>query len=674
MGKADVLAHNVRFYNPESRAIHCMALQRKNKKLAVSRSDNSVEIWDVNFTPYLEKSFSDLNFSIEDVKWFGSRLFSCGLQGYIVEYDCLNESVLYTTPVTGGPAWCIDVNEKRRLLACGTEDGYINILEIGNDKLEHYKFLDKQQGRILCLSWDKSGQHLVTGSVDVIRVWNVETGHAIHKMKTGRNENRKETVVWCVAVTSDFTIISGDSRGCLCFWDGKIGTQIESNNTHDADILSLALTEDESAVYCAGKYQCVDPTITIYGKVAEHSGGRRKWAKGGQRKIHEHDVRALAISSDKKLFTGGIDGYLALSSYPPKVLIKFPPLLKGPCTSLAPSKRYVLLRYLTYLDLWKLGQAQVDQETFDSFIPLDENEMLLLKLKAKKTDTIISSSLSDDGQFLAYSTNRGISFFRFSPDETVDKLTKLPEPTECGPCRLIQFYQMKRKNYCAAVTKTNEIHILEMGDTGPDIIQTIKPAENETLTDTISHLTIMSDTPYLVAADCQSNIGVWMISNWSLHCTLPKYSAAVTAVSMRKGSALVVVAYSDLKVVEFDLKEKKYTQFSKNLDCILSNHLHTTIASITFDSRKISSIIVHDDSSICVFDKNNVSGKNEAKQQKLENEVEKKKKQHVNVIKKSKHIVSLTWLEGEEMVIVSVNPLKLAENLPPSLEKKLFGT
>ena len=72
----------------------------------------------------------------------------------------------------------------------------------------------------------------------------------------------------------------------------------------------------------------MDPLIVIYGKVSDYSGGRRKWAKGGQRKIHEHDVRALAISSDKKLYSGGIDGYLALSSYPPKVLIKFPPLLK----------------------------------------------------------------------------------------------------------------------------------------------------------------------------------------------------------------------------------------------------------------------------------------------------------------------------------------------------------
>lgn len=37
MGKADVIAHNVRFYNPEPRAIHCMALERKKYKLALSR-------------------------------------------------------------------------------------------------------------------------------------------------------------------------------------------------------------------------------------------------------------------------------------------------------------------------------------------------------------------------------------------------------------------------------------------------------------------------------------------------------------------------------------------------------------------------------------------------------------------------------------------------------------
>lgn len=56
-------------------------------------------------------------------------------------------------------------------------------------------------------------------------------------------------------------------------------------------------------------------------------------------------------------------------------------------------------------------------------------------------------------------------------------LTKLPEPNDCGPCRLIQFYQMKEKQFCAVVSKKNEIHLFEMEETGPDIIQTIKPIE-----------------------------------------------------------------------------------------------------------------------------------------------------------------------------------------------------
>jgi U3 small nucleolar RNA-associated protein 4 len=67
-------------------------------------------------------------------------------------------------------------------------------------------------GRILCLAWDATGDVIVTGSADAVRIWNVQSGHAIHRMTPGRDERRKETIVWCLAVTKDFTIISGDSR------------------------------------------------------------------------------------------------------------------------------------------------------------------------------------------------------------------------------------------------------------------------------------------------------------------------------------------------------------------------------------------------------------------------------------------------------------------------------
>lgn len=50
------------------------------------------------------------------------------------------------------------------------------------------------------------------GSIETIRIWNVSNGQALHRMGTGRAERNKETIVWCLAVTSDLTIISGDSR------------------------------------------------------------------------------------------------------------------------------------------------------------------------------------------------------------------------------------------------------------------------------------------------------------------------------------------------------------------------------------------------------------------------------------------------------------------------------
>lgn len=83
-------------------------------------------------------------------------------------------------------------------------------------------------------------------------------------MSTGRSESNKPTIVWCLEVTSDFTIISGDSRGKLTFWDGKIGSQIESYQSHKADILALCLSQSESSLYCAG----VDPNIINYEKIS----------------------------------------------------------------------------------------------------------------------------------------------------------------------------------------------------------------------------------------------------------------------------------------------------------------------------------------------------------------------------------------------------------------------
>lgn len=161
-------------------------------------------------------------------------------------------------------------------------------------------------------------------------------------MMTGRAESNKETIVWCLAITDDFTIISGDSRGRVTFWDGNLGEQVESWESHKADILTMCLCEDQQSFYCAG----VDPNISHFMKIKVKKTGSDdvfKWVRSVHRKIHDHDVRALVLC-DGKVVSGGVDCYLNISSYPPKVLHKYPPILQKPCVTVGMEKRLLLLR------------------------------------------------------------------------------------------------------------------------------------------------------------------------------------------------------------------------------------------------------------------------------------------------------------------------------------------
>ena len=106
-------------------------------------------------------------------------------------------------------------------MAVGTEEGLVCLFNITGEGRDYNRVLDMQEGRILCLAWHCDGVHIATGSTNTIRVWNIETGHPTARMTYGRAERNKETIVWCVAITSDMTVISGDSRGKTSSWNGK---------------------------------------------------------------------------------------------------------------------------------------------------------------------------------------------------------------------------------------------------------------------------------------------------------------------------------------------------------------------------------------------------------------------------------------------------------------------
>lgn len=504
--------------------------------------------------PFLERTIvGHPESSVETVLWVEKRLFSTGLIGMVIEYDLVSLSPKYEVAVTGGAAWCMDVNKSKTQLAVGTEDGYINTFNITDDYLIYDKIFDKQEGRILCIKWDIKEQMIFTGSIDTVRIWNANSGHAVHRMTTSRKEANKETIVWCLAVTDDNVIVSGDSRGVLSFWDSGNGTLIESHQSHSADILAIAMSNDMNTVYCAG----VDPTVCSYSKITIKSNGR--WVKGIERRLHEHDVRAL-VEAGGKLYSAGVDGHLVQSSYPPKTLIRYPPLLQSPSVILSKKSKCILLRYSNYLELWKLGSISKKMQL--NFKPgtvhqLQDDPVNLLQLKTKGNESIISYAVTSDSNIIAYSTDSYIRIFNFDTQNEDPVLSR----HEVGNLPLRKAHKMlfsPDDSRLALVDSSNksdndQIKIIFMKNRSGNFSHEGDISVGEELTENVSLMCFSPDGKYLVCADYKSNIAVYCIdkdlaAGTTKRWSLPRYKCPPTAMAVQKKTLNLVVAYSDHKV------------------------------------------------------------------------------------------------------------------------------
>jgi U3 small nucleolar RNA-associated protein 4 len=240
---------------------------------------------------------------VEVVLWCRSHLLSAGLDGFIVLYDLSRLKAKKLIPSIGGAIWCMARNKSETRIAVGTEDGYVVLYETQTDDIVFEKSLNKQDSRILSIAWHRDDDILVTGGIDNIRLWNVNKAQVIQRISLGRIDRNKETLVWCVAITSDFTIISGDSRGKVSVWDADHGTLIKSFQTHSVDVLCLCIDEKEQHIYCSG----IDPAIVQLDYVTVQAEENFKsWVKSNVFYNHTHDVRSIMIAKHQ-LVSAGVD-------------------------------------------------------------------------------------------------------------------------------------------------------------------------------------------------------------------------------------------------------------------------------------------------------------------------------------------------------------------------------
>lgn len=673
--------HYIKFFEYLPKAIHCLAYDEVSDRLALSRSDGSIEIWSLPDKWYQEKIIHGSNGqSVEALVWSDGRLFSAGLHGYVHEYDlikCLSKS---SSSSNSGAIWCLATNFSGTCIAAGTEDGCVIIYSTTTEEIQQEKVFMRQEGRILSIAWYHEENYIVTGGIDNIRIWNVKSGQAVQRLTLPRQDKNKETIVWALAVTHNFTIVSGDSRGRTTFWNGQHGTVIKSFQSHKSAVLTLAINKAGTKVVSSG----TDPTLIQFEYIPAQSESEWNiWTRTNTHSQHTHDVRAITFTNSG-VVSGGIDCNLIYNSFVKndetniKAWCRFPAVPHHNLVTVCPKANAVMFRYDTYLDLWKLGATNRNSEKNGEILNLSMEPQKLLQLNSKKDLSIVSSAISCDASVIVYSDKTRMHFFYLNNEleKNSPQIHLVPIKNIVGklfPAHLLKL--SSDSSFIISISQDCFIQRSEVSKTEINVKYTIPHC----CTKGIHLISFSSDDKYFAVGDHNNDVYIYKTKDGSVHCMLPHYSFQPTALSFHPMDREFIVAYSDQKIFEYDYKQKEYTLWCRNMP--QSWHpqwinRNDKITHLYYVPNKHHLILAADGQMISIINKTEkfptvkdklIIGSNKP-------DSRQKNTHAFHCCIKYKYLLHVEPVAEDNLIIVERPPMALTEALPPPLYIKKFGT
>uniref|UniRef100_A0A8C2XAW2 UTP4 small subunit processome component n=1 Tax=Cyclopterus lumpus TaxID=8103 RepID=A0A8C2XAW2_CYCLU len=635
--------HRVRFFDYMPAAIRAMAFNRRTERLALARADGALEIFNFADNYFQEKVIPGQDGrAVEALCWVGRRLFSAGLNGEITEYDLENLRPRYTVEAYGGPIWTISGNDQGTLLAVGCEDGTVKMFEVLEDRIQFQRNLDRQKGRIISLCWHPSASLIAAGMMDMIRIFDVETGRATHRLLVERGvgaSKSKEVVVWSIAFLSDHTIISGDSAGKVQIWDGLTGTLARTHLVTKWDVLALSVSQDESSLVAGTS----EGTVVQFQFLSSTLDGQNKdWVRTRTFKNHSHDVRAL-VHTETAVVSGGMDTQLVVRPLLDKVekntqesamrKMAFPHRSLVCCAKKA---GLLLFQFPDHLELWRLGESDGHGETTMKF-PLPPFQVSKLPKDLRSAHQLCFST--DSSRLFASSINSSVV------------VVALNQP-ECK------------------------------------YLHTLKPksgeAESNLILEPVHLLFASEDGKWLATANTACEVQVYNLDKIKLHCTVPVYGSCPTAIAIHPTSSNLVVVHADQQIFEYSLVQKEYTEWSRRLQ---KQGLHslwlerdTPITHVTFNPKHPAHIILHDMFMFCVIDQSLPLPEAKTRlfnQMILRSLPEPMRILHRHAFKMCKtfqNLMCVRLLEDHSLVVVERPLLDIMSQLPAPVRQKRFAT
>lgn len=733
-----VTVHRCRFVDWMPSAISALAFTPDQPglqtKLAVGRANGDIEIWDPRYNWIHEYTISGgTNATVETLAWAHQdelssgdlefydederpealnrlraappKLFSAGTNGSITEWDTTTLQIKRRVESNGGAIWCMAVSPSQETIAIGCEDGAIRLFNIADDSLEYKQIFDRQRQRILSLSWaPEDDSTIVSGSADSsLRKWNAETGKTIHKMDVDRLPG-KQTFVWSVVALRNGMIASGDSTGTVRFWDGRMGTQIDSFAGHGADVLCLAGSKDGSTVYSSG----IDLKCNEY-RLVQSASNIPRWAHTCSRRFHTHDVRAMALFESKPvdtIVTGGVDMGLVVvqsSTYPDAEGRRIPYVPQKPAISISKQHRMLLSRGSvkkgTVLKLWKLDSASEAEKaslngSLDPVAARQVQYSLVAQMKIQTYRNITSTAMSEDGSWLAVSTVDEIKLFRV---EAIDTIPAIHKVHDFAHARLGALQVLFTPDSTKLVIATAEAHIVVVDLTQHveneyPILRRFKLRRNdETMeldnqdtspSSVIKSLTISNDGQWLAAGDVLNQIEVYNLDALHHQYTLPRFSVPHTSLSFHLSSATLIVTLANNEVHIYNVEARKRTDWSAEYSDRLPKHylkLQDKIIGVASNPLQPQHLYVWGPTWLCKIDMQHAVtseavSKRKWTKSKDNQDSERMDDRNFQITRKYQPMLLLDFIDGEEMVIVERPFFTMASSLPPSYYRPRYGT
>ncbi|KAG9075096.1 U3 small nucleolar RNA-associated protein [Ceratobasidium sp. UAMH 11750] len=538
----------------------------------------------------------------------------------------------------------------------------------------------------------------------------------------------ERTLVWSVAVLGDGTIISGDSLGAVKFWDAATATQIHSFPAHDADVLCMAVSPSGTALYTAG----VDQRTTEFVCIPDPSTPSGKWVQTTSRRIHSHDVRALAMwppyspsfpsqndTHAPLLISAGLDMGIAVTPASAPSSTPINPLLTSAATTfqdafqrrighpvsaggvvLASRAKMVVSCSGRVVGIWRLPERT--SGAINELNPgvggggADWEKLLEMELRFRTNLT--ASAISADGQWLAVADAWETKLFKLEevkgtlrPRRSRTIASALAAALSCSEVETgasALAFTADSRRLVVATWSGARVVLVDLDQQREEVVRVFdvhrEPESKER--PRIGRVAVSSDCQWLATADSQGRVCVFNLDSVKHVASLARTDLPPSALAFdTRAPHVLALGYPNNTLQLFDAEAQRfYPALPERLA-----HLHDPILGITFPpgagSGSKRKMYVWSATWLARFDVPSPSAGALLKQPAVpsqEGGQEKKRKRATaaedgdepfGIVTKFRPVLLVDFCEEGEMVVVERPLVDLLATLPPAYHKPKYG-